>query len=122
MTKHEFYEKWLEHFAVGIPQNDIKKYVVSTGNYLWHTFSWNLLDDKTFFVGDKAKEAYNRIDKRGAIYIEWFEDEKTHDITWDLNTAEALDKMIEVYVVASDFSWTYMKTHEGDCGPYFMKL
>ena len=122
MTKKEFYLKWLERFAVGIPVKDIKKYVVSTGNYLWHIFSWELIDKKSVLVGDNARSAYNKIDKRGAIYIRWFEDEKTHDITWDLNSAKALDEMVEVYVVASDFSWTYMKTHEGMCGPYFMKL
>ncbi len=121
MTKNEFYEKWIEHFAVGISKKDLKKHVVSTGNLIWHTFSWKLLDGNKFLEGDQAKTAYNEIDKRGAIYIEWFEDEKTHDITWDLDTAVALDKMVEVYVVASDFSWTYIKTHEGMCGPYFMK-
>ena len=100
----------------------MKKYVVSTGDFIWHTFSWELLDDYKFLKGDAAKSAYDEINKRGALYIEWFKDEKTHDITWDLNSADALDKMVEVYVVASDFSWTYIKTHEGDCGPYFMKL
>lgn len=122
MTKNEFYIKWLEHFASDIPKQKIKKYVVSTGNLLWHTFSWKLLDKKRFFEGDAAKAEYDKIDKRGAIYIEWFKDEKTHDITWTLNTADALDEMIEVYVVASDFSWTYIKTHESMCGPYFMKI
>ena len=29
MTKNEFYKQWLEHFAVGIPPKDLKKYVVS---------------------------------------------------------------------------------------------
>ena len=32
------------------------------------------------------------------------------------------DEMTEIYVIASDFSWTYIKTHESMCGPYFMKL
>lgn len=122
MTKNEFYIKWLEHFSTGIPKRDLKKYVVSTGNLLWHVFSWELLNENKFLAGDQAKAAYDKIDKRGAIYIEWFEDEKTHDITWDMNTAADLDKKVEVYVVASDFSWTYIKTHESMCGPYFMKL
>ncbi len=26
MTKNEFYKQWLEHFAVGIPPKDLKKY------------------------------------------------------------------------------------------------
>ena len=122
MTKNEFYIKWLEHFSKGISKRDLKKYVVSTGNFLWHVFSWELLKENKFLEGDQAKAAYDKIDKRGAIYIEWFEDEKTHDITWDMNTATDLDKKVEVYVVASDFSWTYIKTHESMCGPYFMKL
>lgn len=122
MTKTEFYRKWLEHFAFAVPEKAIKKCVVSTGNYLWHVFSFDLLGGKRFLVGDEARAAYDKINKRGAIYIQWFKDEKTKNITWDLNTAEALDKMVEVYVVAADFSWTYIKTHEGMCGPYFMKL
>ena len=122
MTKAEFYKNWLKHFATGILEKDLKKYVVSTGNLIWHTFSWELLDGSKFLEGDEAKEAYNKANKRGAQYIEWFKDEKTHDITWELNSATALDKMVEVYVVASDFSWTYIKTHEGMCGPYFMRL
>ena len=122
MTKNEFYKNWLEHFAVGISPKDLKKYVVSTGNLIWHTFSWELLDDSKFLEGDDARKAYNEINKSGAQYIEWFKDEKTHDITWELNSATALDKKVEVYVIASDFSWTYIKTHESTCGPYFMKL
>ncbi len=122
MTKNEFYKKWLKHFAVGISKKDLKNHVVSTGNLIWHTFSWKLLDDSKFLEGDDAKKAYTEINKSGAHYIEWFEDEKTHDVTWELHSATALDKMVEVYVVASDFSWTYIKTHESTCGPYFMKL
>jgi len=37
------------------------------------------------------------------------------------NTAEKIDKwIVEFYVVAKDYSLTYIKTHECDlCGPYF---
>ena len=40
------------------------------------------------------------------------------------NTAEKIDKWtVEFYVVAKDYSWTYIKTHECDlCGPYFYKI
>ena len=121
MTKYEFYEKWLETFALNIHQNEIKKYVKSTGNYIWHIFSWELLNENRYLTGNEAKEAYDKIDKKGAIYIEWFEDKHTKDITWNLNTANDLDDFVEVYVVGKDFKWTYIKTHEGMCGPYFMK-
>ena len=123
MEKREFYKKWLSAFASNISASDIKKYVVSTGDYIWHTFSWELLDENKYLMGEEAKKAYDKEDKSDAIYIEWFENDETKDLTWELSSAKALDKLGEVYVVAKDFSWTYIKTHEGNlCGPYFMKL
>ena len=123
MKKREFYKKWLSAFASDISASDIKKYVVSTGDYIWHTFSWELLDENKYLMGEEAKKAYDKEDKSDAIYIEWFENDETKDLTWELSSAKALDKLVEVYVVAKDFSWTYIKTHEGNlCGPYFMKL
>ena len=122
MTKNEFYSVWLNHFAKAISTDDIEKYVVSTGNYLWHVFSWKLLDENTFLTGNSARKAYDKIDKHNALYIEWFGNDETKELTATHDTAKALDKMTEIYVVAPDFSWTYMKTHESMCGPYFMKL
>ncbi len=122
MTRNEFYSAWLSHFAKDILRKDIEKYVVSTGHYLWHMFSWELLDKKAFLTGDSARKAYDKTDKHNAVYIEWFENDEVKGLTEELNTAKALDKMTEIYVVSSDFSWTYIKTHESMCGPYFMKL
>lgn len=120
MTKDEFYTKWLEAFGGGIPKSDIKKYVKATGDCIWHIFSWDLAEKKRYLTGAEAEKAYDQIDKRGAMYIDWFQDDHTKDMTWDLNQADALEKFVEVYVVGKDFRWTYIKTHEGDCGPYFM--
>ena len=122
MTRDDFYNEWLKHFAEGISKENIERYVVSTGNYLWHVFSWELLDEERFLVGDSAKDAYNKIDKDNAIYIDWFSDDDAGALPHELGAAEALDQMTEVYVAAPDFSWTYIKTHEIMCGPYFMRL
>ena len=121
MTKEEFYTKWLQTFAIDVSEKDIKKYVQSTGNYIWHIFSWELLNESQYLSGPQAKEEYDKIDKKDAIYIEWFEDNHTKDITWPLSMAKTLDNLVEVYVVDKDFKWTYIKTHESMCGPYFMK-
>lgn len=122
MTRNEFYSAWLSHFANGISRENIEKYVVSTGNYLWHVFSWELLNQKVFLTGDSARKAYDQMDKHNALYIDWFKDHETKSLTAKLRTANALDEMTEIYVIASDLTWTYMKTHESMCGPYFMKL
>lgn len=121
MTRSEFYAEWLNHFARGIPKNKIQKYVVSTGNYLWHIFSWELLSSEAYFVGDAAKSAYDQQQHEDALYIAWFEDDIAKPLPKTMYTADALDDLAEVYIAASDFSWTYIKTHESMCGPYFMK-
>ena len=121
MTKDEIYEKWLAAFAGGVSEEDLHNHVMSEGNLLWHVFSWELIDKALFLEGRKAKKAYDKVNKENAVYIEWFEAE-TRLITEELTKAKNLDKMTEVYVVASDFSWTYIKTHESFCGPYFIKL
>ena len=122
VTKKEFYSNWFVNFASDIPKKDIDKYVVSTGNYIWHIFSWGLLDESSFLVGDEARKAYNKIDKSDAYYIEWFKDDCSKKLPQNFYTAEALDDLIEVYVTGKNFKWAYIKTHENDlCGPYFIK-
>ena len=122
MTKKEFYTKWLETFASGISKKDIEKYVVSYGNYIWHIFGWDLLDQDKYLVGEEAKKAYNNIDKEGAVFTDWDEDDNFQEVTWEFDNADSLDCFSEAYVVGKNFSWTYIKTHEKYCGPYFMKL
>ena len=122
MTKKEFYSNFLIAFASDIPKKDIDKYVVSTGNYIWHIFSWGLLDKSSFLVGDEARKAYDKIDKSDAYCIEWFKDDCFKKLPQNLYTAVALDDLIEVYVTGENFKWAYIKTHEDDsCGPYFIK-
>jgi len=122
VTKNEFYDNWLKNFASDIPKKDIEKYVRATGNYIWHVFSWELLDGKQYLVGDAARKAYDKINKNEAYCIEWFKDKITKKLSSDLYSAKALDELVEVYVTGKNFEWTYIKTHENDCcGPYFMK-
>lgn len=47
----------------------------------------------------------------------------TDNISPQFDTAEKVDReLIELYMVAKDYSWTYIKTHENDaCEPYFLK-
>ncbi len=121
MTKDEFYRQWLTAFASNIPESEIAKYVKSTGNFIWHVFSWELLDKGVYLSAEAAKAAYDNVDKSDAICIDWFQDKQTTALTCNLYTAEALDRITEIYVVSKDFKWTYIKTHESQCGPYFMK-
>ena len=122
MTKNEFYTTWLKCFASGISSEDLARFVVATGNYLWHIFSWELMDTDRYLTGDAAKKAYREVEKSDTLYIDWFQDDEVRPLPTKLRHPDQLDKLTEVYVVSSDFSWTYIKTHESMCGPYFMKL
>ena len=123
MLIRDFEKKWMSSFANGIDKKAIQKYVVSTGNYIWHIFSWKLLPQGSYLVGDAARKAYNNLSKQKrecALFIEPFGDKKSFFLSCRDSAAEKLDEYTEIYVAAADFSWTYIKTHEGDyCGPYF---
>lgn len=120
MTKDAFFNKWLDAFAKDISDESIQRYVTSTGNYLWHIFSWELVDSGAYLTGNAAGAAYDQADKQGALYMDWFESDHTKLVADDLCAADAWTSFVEVYVVGKDFAWTYIKTHEEDlCGPYF---
>lgn len=126
MKLKEFEQAWLAHFAEGVPKKQLEARVTSRGNCLWHLFSWELLPEGSYLVGDDAREAYNHLghgEREQALFIEPFGKEReTFSLTWQESSAYHLDQRIEVFVVAKNFSWTYVKTHEGDyCGPYFYR-
>lgn len=126
MKYKEFRKQWLSHFARGISKKAIEKYVVSTGNFIWHIFSWELLPTGSFLEGDAAREAFDKLNcklKESAIYIEPFEKVDSFSLSCNEATSVDLDGRTEIYVVAKDFSWTYIKTHEGYlCGPFFCRI
>lgn len=115
-----FEKKWLQHFASDISAKDIKEKVVNAGGYIWHVFSWELISADKYLTGDDARRAYDSVDKTGAQYVVPFGSRKGLEMNLEYPSAEQLDKNTEVYAVSADWSWTYIKTHEGDyCGPYF---
>lgn len=125
MTKQKFKNQWLRHFASGIDKKDIEKYVVDCGGYVWHVFSFELVDKARFLVGDAAREAYDLEDKTNCIFCDMFGSSGVTDkAAEEYSSAKSIDMSVtELYVVSEDFSWTYIKTHEnGLCGPYFMKI
>ena len=121
MDKKMFERKWLAVFAADISAQDLQKYVVRTGNYIWHVFSWELLPKHSYLCGDAARAAYDSIDKTHAVYIEPFQHSRLSQLPSALTSSAAIEQLTEVYVAAEDFSWSYIKTHENDlCGPYFI--
>ena len=123
MSKERFKNQWLRHFAKDVDKRDIEEYV--KGQFIWHVFSWEHVKNENLLVGDDARQAFDAIDKSEVICCDEYGGEGVKDKLPDrYNTAEKIDKWtVEFYVVAKDYSWTYIKTHECDlCGPYFYKI
>lgn len=109
----DFKKKWLEVFAKDISKSQKQKYLIGRGQFIWHLFSWRLIDESLYLEKEAATKAFDKVDKNDALVYDPFESE--------FKELNELETMLEVYVVASDWSWTYIKTHEETCGPYFMK-
>lgn len=122
MTKQRFVNQWLRHFAQGIRKDQYEKYVKD--QFIWHIFSWELAKPEGLLTGDAARRAFDEAVKTDCIFCDMFGDGGVTDRPSPRSdTAEKIDRnMTEFYVVAKDYSWTYIKTHENDlCGPYFLK-
>ena len=122
MSKQKFINQWLRHFAKGASKDSLNELV--NGKYIWHIFSYDLIDKNTYLVGDEARNAYDSADKQSCIFCDMFGTNGVTDKMLDeYASSESIDSHIsELYVVSKDFSWTYIKTHEnGLCGPYFLK-
>ena len=117
----EAYKKnWVETFSpCGANKEEIKKLCLSKRKYtpfLWHMFSFDFLSSDA----DPSK-CYNNADKTNCVLIS-----NVYEIGFVLLdaeklTAEILNDFIDVTISDKAFSWTYCKTHESWCGPYYYK-
>jgi len=120
MDWNTFAEKWLKNFLPNLTAEEYDSCFLN--EFLWHAFSYELIDPMTYLEGAHARAAYEAADKEGALGIQWdygLGEGHTIPLT-EAYSAQKLDKMPEFLVVGRDFRWTYVSTHEnGWCGPYF---
>ncbi len=122
MTKQKFINQWLHHFAQGINKEQYEKYIKN--QYIWHVFSWELIKPDGLLIGNAARQAFNEAVKTDCFFCDMDRNGGVTDkLSPQCDTAEKIDENLsEFYVVAKDYSWTYIKTHENDlCGPYFLR-
>ncbi len=123
MTDQKIINNWLYTFARDVDKSFIEDHVTSAGNFLWHIFSFEKVE---CLRDDAARRAFDSMEYDRAIRFHSGYSGQISDVCETGKIlAEALDKehkrnAQDVYIVAPDFSWTYVKTHEnGWCGPYF---
>ena len=123
MTKSKFINQWIRHFAFELSKQQFENYVKD--QYIWHVFSYELIDHQELLIGDDARKAFNDLTKNDCICCDMFNGNGVMDnLSSKFDTAEKIDEELkEFYVVDRDYSWTYIKTHEGDMfGPYFLRM
>ena len=118
MNERELIEKWLSVFGKGVNKKMIVDHVTSYGNFLWHLFTWG---NVACIEGDEARNAFDALDYKEAIRFYDGYSKRIEGISI-INKISAKtvdnDEKSDVYIVAKDFSWTYVRTHESDLGPY----
>ncbi len=86
--------------------------------FLWHMFSFDFLNSDT---NETANELFNQESKNECVIVSNYDNIAYRLENAEKLTAEILEKFDDVTITARDFSWTYTKTHEEMCGPYFYK-
>lgn len=118
-------ERWLDAFAANVSKADLGRRVLADGNYLWHIFSWNLTP---CLAGDAALRALaETADPEVYLFYSEHPPQGTARVR-PVSKSEALSipepetlTGSDWYLVDREFTWTYVHTHEPDCGPYFCR-
>ena len=122
MSEDELIRKWLSVFGKDVDKGLIEEHVTSYGNHLWHLFTWG---EVPCLQGDEARKAFDDMQYTEVIrFYDGYASNIEKISTIGKTFAKAVDKDCgsDVYIVAKDFSCTYVRTHEiGLCGPYFCK-
>ena len=113
-------QNWVETFSpCGANKKKIKKLCLSKRKYtpfLWHIFSFDFLTSE-----EDPSVCYNNADKTKCVLISNVDEIGFVLCDAEKLTAEILNDFIDVTISDKAFSWTYCKTHESMCGPYYYK-
>lgn len=121
-------EKWLSVFANGVSAELLDAHVRKPGNLLWHVFSYEMVK---CLKGEEARKAFDAEEYDKALY---FTDGYSNKDGFEMQTIQTTGKIssaelsthrgLDVYVTNFEQGWTYIKTHEEECGlgPYFCRV
>ena len=117
MNDREMIEKWIAVFGKDLEETMIEDHVTSEGNLLWHIFTWG---NVPCMEEDEARKAFDALQYTEAFRFCGGYSNQIEDLSIVGKTsAKEMDEAPEsdVYLVAKDFAWTYVRTHE-PLGPY----
>lgn len=107
--------QWDDLFAAKMPQ--AVRDEIHYEQFKWHIFSYNKL---SALQADQARIAFNQQEKDTVYVLFQYENRAYRLENASLLKAEDLDvDSSDVYIFDEQRRWTYVHTHELQCGPYF---
>ena len=125
ITNLNFVSVFIKKFLSQYSYEELKKnHCLPPTGYLWNACEKGFVNS---LVGSMAKEFFDKIEKNDAICIQYdidgWGDAEATKLPNSLNSSKKIQDsgLYEFYVIAKNFEWCYIVTHEGDnCGPYFI--
>jgi hypothetical protein len=108
---------WSKLFAASVSSVDKKQ--IGYESYRWHIFSFEKVDAHT---NAKARQAFNRCKKEKVYSFFQHKDEAFYIDNAHLLRSTDFDLDQDIYIFDISNKWTYVHTHESQCGPYFHQL
>lgn len=120
-----FVSVFIKNFLSQYSYEKLKKnHCLPPTGYLWNACEKKFVKS---LVGSEANDYFDRIEKDDAICIQYdidgWGDEEAAELPDSLNSSKKIQNsgLYEFYVIARNFEWCYIVTHEGNnCGPYFI--
>ena len=107
--------QWDDLFAAKMPQ--AVRDEIHYEQFKWHLFSYNKL---SALQADQARAAFNQQEKDTVYVLFQYENRAYRLENASLLKTEDLDvDSSDVYIFDEQRRWTYVHTHELQCGPYF---
>ncbi|WP_046180978.1 DUF4275 family protein [Domibacillus tundrae] len=115
--------QWRQYFAKHLTNEEQK--LIGMDGFLWHLCSW---EKANCLEKEEAIAAFKKQSKTKCTIFYQFINE-----AYLLNDAKMLtvDELPyirnhmyygDLYVMDWNFKWTFIMTHESDCGPYFLQI
>ncbi|WP_408605974.1 DUF4275 family protein [Anaerosporobacter mobilis] len=88
-------------------------------SYKWHIFSF---EKANALSNSKARHAFNKCKKEKVFAFYQHNDETFYiENAWQLKSTD-FDSDDDIYIFDKVNKWTYVHTHESQCGPYFYRV
>ena len=118
-TIRDLRDRWLETFAPGLSEEDLGKYVLAGGSYLWNVFACDLVP---CLSGEAANQALTELPD--TVCCRFYKEDPPQDepriLDIPISEAASLPPKRDWYLVSKEFAWTYAHTNEGET--YFAKV